>query len=376
MQIFVKTLTGKTITLDVESFDTIETVNILKRIMTSIPGKFENTDFADARRCCVDDDDCNHNLEVVNEVDTLPELPKDKSHQIKGKMHKNKGRKYTSNHEAWEIKYQLLKNYFQEHGTAAVPKTYVTNKGVKLGSWVDVQRQNHRKGNLSEERERKLFIMEGVLKNHYTTLMRLGWEEYYQKLKECLQEYYITDIPVRYVSKEGIKLGIWLDNQRREYRNKTLSKEREIKLMAINIDLVNKCNYKTQIILYEYLKNKYEKIECEKTFQWCKNKRFDFYIKQLNIIIELDGAQHFIQVSNWKSPEEQQKNDIYKMKKAIDHKISVIRILQEDVLGNRIKWEEEIKNKIEVIKQTTEPTIQYICCNNEYENHQKLYENE
>ena len=33
------------------------------------------------------------------------------------------------------------------------------------------------------------------------------------------------------------------------------------------------------------------------------------------------------------------------MKKALDHKISVIRILQEDVLGNRIKWQEEIKNK-------------------------------
>ena len=64
------------------------------------------------------------------------------------------------------------------------------------------------------------------------------------------------------------------------------------------------------------------------------------------------------------------------MKKAIDHEISVIRVIQEDVLGNRIKWQEEIKNKIEVIKQSPKPTIQYICCNNEYENHKNLYENE
>ena len=39
--------------------------------MTSIPGDFANA------RCCDVDDDCNHNMEVVNEIDTLPELPKD-----------------------------------------------------------------------------------------------------------------------------------------------------------------------------------------------------------------------------------------------------------------------------------------------------------
>ena len=61
--------------------------NILKTIMTSIPG-----DFANARRCCVDDT-CNHNMEVVNEIDTLPELPKDKSQRINRKLYKKKGRK-------------------------------------------------------------------------------------------------------------------------------------------------------------------------------------------------------------------------------------------------------------------------------------------
>ena len=63
------------------------------------------------------------------------------------------------------------------------------------------------------------------------------------------------------------------------------------------------------------------------------------------------------------------------MKKALDHKISVIHILQEDVYYDRIKWEEEIENKIQVIKQLTEPSIQYICSNNEYEKHKELYEN-
>ena len=135
--------------------------------------------------------------------------------------------------------------------------------------------------------------------------------------------------------------------------------------------------HKTEAIIEKFLRTYYQ-IETQKTFEWCKNIRclpFDFYIEELKIIIELDGAQHFRQVANWKPPEEQQKNDIYKMKKALDHEISVIRILQEDVYYNRIKWQEEIENKIEVIKQSPKPTIQYICSNNEYEKHKELYEN-
>ena len=51
-----------------------------------------------------------------------------------------------------------------------------------------------------------------------------------------------------------------------------------------------------------------------------------FYNK---IIIELDGAQHFIQVSNWKSPKETIENDIEKMRLAVYNGYYVIRIEQE-----------------------------------------------
>ena len=71
--------------------------------MTSIPG-----DFANARRCCVDDT-CNHNLEVVNEIDTLPELPKDKSQRINRKLYRNNGRKCIWNGKGYSIKYVNMK---------------------------------------------------------------------------------------------------------------------------------------------------------------------------------------------------------------------------------------------------------------------------
>ena len=46
-------------------------------------------------------------------------------------------------------------------------------------------------------------------------------------------------------------------------------------------------------------------------------------LKLLKIIIELDGPQHFIQIMNWKSPEETRKGDIYKMKCAGEQKCIV-----------------------------------------------------
>ena len=106
---------------------------------------------------------------------------------------------------------------------------------------------------------------------------------------------------------------------------------------------------------------------------WCKSIKdkylpFDFCIEENKIIIELDGAQHFRQISNWKSPEEQIKNDKYKEKCANDNNYSIIRLLQEDVFNDKYNWFDELKNNIEKIK--SENIIQniYMCKNNEYNN--------
>jgi very-short-patch-repair endonuclease len=106
---------------------------------------------------------------------------------------------------------------------------------------------------------------------------------------------------------------------------------------------------------------------------WCKNSNghilpYDFCIEENKIIIELDGAQHFRQVRNWKSPEEQLENDKYKQKCANENSYSVIRLLQEDVLYDKYDWKTELINNIEKIK--TDNIIQniYMYKNNEYKN--------
>ena len=81
----------------------------------------------------------------------------------------------------------------------------------------------------------------------------------------------------------------------------------------------------------------------------------------------MDGRQHFQQVSNWSSPEEQFENDKYKEKCANDNDYSVIRILQEDVLNDTYDWLKDLCNTIEEIKNGDEVVNAYLCKNGEYE---------
>lgn len=105
------------------------------------------------------------------------------------------------------------------------------------------------------------------------------------------------------------------------------------------------CPNKTETILLDFLKKHYTcNIITQFKLESCKNKRylpFDFCIPSLKLIIELDGLQHFEQVSNWDSPEKTRENDIYKMKKAEAEGYKVLRIFQEDVYDNDEKWLEE-----------------------------------
>ena len=115
----------------------------------------------------------------------------------------------------------------------------------------------------------------------------------------------------------------------------------------------NSCKHKTQLKLFNWLKDNFNfKIENEKVFDWSKNierksyLRYDFYITELNLIIELDGRQHFEQVSNWQSPEQQQINDNLKYKLALFQGYRIIRICQRIVLADKEDWENQLKKAI------------------------------
>ena len=133
------------------------------------------------------------------------------------------------------------------------------------------------------------------------------------------------------------------------------------------------CKNKTEGKFKHYFENKYPeyKLKYQPKWDWCKSEKdnclpFDFAIKKLKIIIEIDGEQHFSQVSNWCSPEDNLKNDIFKMKMANENGYTVIRILQDDIYCDKNDWENKLDK---ILKKHDQPTVYYIGCDVKYGKH-------
>jgi very-short-patch-repair endonuclease len=124
------------------------------------------------------------------------------------------------------------------------------------------------------------------------------------------------------------------------------------------------CKNKTEQIFFKWLKDNIPyKIKHQPYYDWCRKEctnnklPFDFSIEELKLILEVDGRQHFTQVSNWDSPEEQHINDKYKMTKANENGYSIIRILQEDIYNDKNEWNIKVKT---LIKKYIEPINHFV----------------
>ncbi len=106
------------------------------------------------------------------------------------------------------------------------------------------------------------------------------------------------------------------------------------------------CTYKTIKQLTLYLSKYFKNIIYEYKPEWIRNPEtkmflpFDIYIQDINLIIELDGPQHFRYVARFKNNViNNKKRDVYKMLKAEENGIpNFIRILQEDVYNCTEEW--------------------------------------
>jgi len=103
-----------------------------------------------------------------------------------------------------------------------------------------------------------------------------------------------------------------------------------------------KCTHKTEGKMLEYLKTTGFDVVVQFAPVWCRQRgcfRYDFYIPSLNLIIELDGEQHFKSVSKWKnSGITLMKRDVYKMRAANSNGLRLIRIMQQLVWDNDTDW--------------------------------------
>jgi very-short-patch-repair endonuclease len=94
--------------------------------------------------------------------------------------------------------------------------------------------------------------------------------------------------------------------------------------------------------------------------------RYDFLLKHKEtnklIIIELDGLQHipYFHRNGEKDFEYQQERDLFKMNKALENNINLIRVRQTDIWNNCIDNIQLIFTKITHILSNNEPTVHFV----------------
>ena len=133
----------------------------------------------------------------------------------------------------WEEKYQLAKAYYEEHGDLNMPHDYTSN-GVWLGKWLNEQKliaEGKRKKQLTSEQLTKL---EEIGFHYGATLYEQQWNERFELAKAYYEEYGNLDIPKDYCVGD-FQLGIWIRQQKNQYRAGAMPEERSKKLSDIGI---------------------------------------------------------------------------------------------------------------------------------------------
>lgn len=105
------------------------------------------------------------------------------------------------------------------------------------------------------------------------------------------------------------------------------------------------CINKTEAKVYDFLKDKYDDLGRQFKPEWLLNTEtgfyfsFDFVLKDVRVVIEVDGRQHFEDIKFFKNDAETNvKRDVEKMVKAVENNYRVIRLHQEDVWEDKTDW--------------------------------------
>lgn len=137
------------------------------------------------------------------------------------------------------------------------------------------------------------------------------------------------------------------------------------------------CRNKTEHIVYKFLRNNEISLIVEKSFDDCRNEKplpFDMFLKEYNILLEIDGDQHFVHIPRFHkktSLEIRQKTDFKKMNYALKNGFTVIRIYQVDIHGKTYDWQNDLLNHIKIYDT---PQIVYLSKDDRYNEYKQKYQ--
>ena len=119
---------------------------------------------------------------------------------------------------AWERNYEAAKEYYDTFGNLNVVARYVTEGGLHLGSWLarlrDIRKNQSQQHYLTPDRIQALDEIGMIwdVADH-------SWQQYYGACVTYFHSHGNLDIPAKYVTMDGLRLGTWIQVIRHAYSN-------------------------------------------------------------------------------------------------------------------------------------------------------------
>ena len=136
----------------------------------------------------------------------------------------------------WERNYYAAVEYYHDNGNLDVPIKYVSKDGIRLGSWLAMQR-SLRAGRAvrgTPPTAEQIARLDAIGMN-WSSRVDSRWEKTYQETRQFYQENHHLHIPTAYVGPSGTKLGSWIGTQRKRYAAGKLSAQRIQRLEEIGM---------------------------------------------------------------------------------------------------------------------------------------------
>lgn len=122
----------------------------------------------------------------------------------------------------WHVFFDVFKEYYLEFNKT--PKANTIYNNYKIGLWFYSQRNIFKKGKMGKERK--------ILLDNINKEWRKGDSDKEEEDLKILEKFYKLHNRLPHSQEEinGVKIGVWLANQRSLYRNKKISQKRKEKL--------------------------------------------------------------------------------------------------------------------------------------------------
>ena len=131
---------------------------------------------------------------------------------------------------AWTKGYEEAKQYYAKHGNLMVPVEWKTTDEFPLGNWISNKRTEKAAGRLDAEKMSQLERI-GMVWDAFSE----KWEQGFAAAAKYYADHGNLVMPVSYTTEDGLRLGVWVRNQKQTYANGMLQPEKAERLESIGI---------------------------------------------------------------------------------------------------------------------------------------------